>query len=65
MEVELALFLVSSIDGMVDEGSLPSGLEPEADSFCLCSFMFFDGLDGLLEVPCWLGLLGFVEFLLT
>ena len=52
MEVELATLLVSPVDDIVQMGSLPSGLEPEADSFCLCLLLFFDGLDGLLEIPC-------------
>ena len=62
MEVELALLLVSPVDGMVEVGSLPSGLEPEADSFCLCLLLFFVGLVELLGRPCWVELQGFVEF---
>ena len=63
--MELALLLVSPVDGMVQVGSLPSVLGSEAGSFCLCLFLFLDGLDGLLEVLCWLRLLRFVEFFLT
>ena len=61
----MALLLVSPVDGVVEVEVLPFGLEPEASSVCLCLFLFFDGLDGLLEVLCWLRPLRFVEFFLT
>ena len=51
MEVEAALLLASPVEGVVEVELLPFGLELGAISFCLCLFVNFDGLDGLLEVP--------------
>ena len=58
----MALLLVSPVDGVVEVEALPFGLEPGASSVCLSLFLFFDGLDGLLEVLCWLRLLRFVDY---
>ena len=55
--MEAALLLASLVEGVVEVELLPFGLEIGAISFCLCLFVNFDGLDGLLEGPgylsCW------------